>query len=181
MFEIFFENLKSFGWFDGVFLFLILYNTFQSLSKGFVLSLLSFLKWVFALILTIIFLPQLQPWVSDYVDSPFLNQIGLGIILYVLFLFIIILSGKTLSRSIKWTGMGSLDKTFGLFFGVFKGYVVSVCLFSIINWVYPFNNWKYDVDNSIAYNFVEKGSMLLIKEFPTREDLIDTKDNVQNL
>ena len=40
---------------------------------------------------------------------------------------------------------------------------------------------RHDVDNSIAYNFVEKGSMLLIKEFPTREDLIDTKDNVQNL
>ena len=142
---------------------------------------MSFLRWVLALILTIIFVPKFQPWVSDYVDSPFLNKIGLGIILYFIILFIIIQISKALSRSLKWTGMGSLDKIFGLFFGIFKGYVVSICLFSIVDWIYPFKNWDYDVDNSFTYSLVEKGSVLLIEEFPSRDDLIQTKDNVKNL
>ena len=43
-------------------------------------------------------------------------------------LFILIVIGKTLSKTITWTGVGSIDKSFGLLFGVFKGYVVCVCL-----------------------------------------------------
>ena len=39
------------------------------------------------------------------------------------------LVGKALGRAVTWTGVGSIDKSFGLLFGIFKGYVVSVCIF----------------------------------------------------
>ena len=37
------------------------------------------MKYVLALILTIYLVPKFQPWVSEYIDSPFINNIGLGI------------------------------------------------------------------------------------------------------
>ena len=66
-------------------------------------------------------------------------------------LFFTILIGKAFTSSMKWTGFGPLDKTFGLFFGLFKGYVISVCLFTIVNWFYPFNNWSIELNKSLQF------------------------------
>ena len=36
------------------------------------------MKWVISTISTIIFVPKLQPRVSDYIESDFINSVGLG-------------------------------------------------------------------------------------------------------
>ena len=41
--------------------------------------------------------------------------------IFILTLFITILVGKTLGKAITWTGVGSIDKSFGLLFGFLKG------------------------------------------------------------
>ena len=79
------------------------------------------MKWVFSTIITIILVPKLQPIVSEYIQSEFINNIGLGITIFIFTLFIIILIGKTLSKAVTWTGVGSIDKGFGFIFGFFKG------------------------------------------------------------
>ena len=47
--------------------------------KGFSLSLISFMKWIFSTIITIILVPKFQPVVSEYIESEFINNVGLGI------------------------------------------------------------------------------------------------------
>ena len=37
--------------------------------------------------------------------------------IFIITLFITIVLGKALSRAVTWTGVGSIDKTFGLLFG----------------------------------------------------------------
>ena len=111
------------------------------------------MKWVLSTIITIIFVPKFQPIVSDYIQSDFINNIGLGIFIFILTLFTIILIGKTLSKAVTWTGVGSIDKGFGFIFGFFKGYIVSVCLFSILNWFYPFQNWGISTIDAISFKF----------------------------
>ena len=139
--EGFLENtLFKIGWFDGVVLIILLHSIIQCTIRGFTLSFITFLKWIVAFIITIFLFPKFQPWVSDYIDSPFINNFGLSIFIYFVSLFLIILIGKAFSSSIKWTGFGPLDRTFGFFFGVFRGYIVSVFIFTILNWFYPFNN-----------------------------------------
>ena len=109
------------------------------------------------------------------------NSLGLGIAIFVFTLFVIILIGKTLSKAVTWTGVGSIDKVFGLLFGFFKGYVVSICLFSIFNWFYPYQNWGISAEDAISFNLLNKGSEILIDEFPSSEDLIDTKEKIENI
>ena len=46
------------------------------------------MKWVFSTVITIILVPKLQPTVSDYLESEFLNSVGLGIVIFVLSLFL---------------------------------------------------------------------------------------------
>ena len=85
------------------------------------------------------------------------------------------------SKAVTWTGVGSIDKVFGLLFGFFKGYIVSICLFSIFNWFYPYKNWGINVENAASFNIIKKGSEILVEEFPSSEDFLDTKDKIEKL
>ena len=173
--------LSSINIFDIIFLIIMIYFIIQCFLKGFSLSFISFMKWVFALVVTIILVPKLQPWVNDYIESEFINSFGIGIAIFICTIFLTIVLGKSLSRAVTWTGVGSIDKTFGLLFGFFKGYVVSICLFSILNWFYPYQNWGISAEDAISFNIVKKGSEILIEEFPSSEDFIDTKDKIEKI
>ena len=172
------NNINLFDVFVAI---IFVYCIVQCFLKGFSLSLISFMKWVFSTIVTIIFVPKLQPIVREYIESEFINNIGLGIAIFIFTLFLTIVIGKTLSKAVTWTGVGSIDKTFGMLFGVFKGYVVTVCIFSILNWFYPFQNWGISAEDAITFNFVNKGSEILIEEFPSSEDFIDTKEQIEKI
>jgi membrane protein required for colicin V production len=166
---------------DVFFLIVLTYNVVQCFLKGFSLSLISFMKWVVSTVVTIILVPKLQPTVSEYIQSDFINNFGLGIAIFIFTLFITIVIGKTLSKAVTWTGVGSIDKVFGFLFGFFKGYVVSICLFSIFNWFYPYQNWGISAKDAISFNLITKGSEMLIEEFPSNEDFIDTKEKIEKI
>ena len=174
----FFEKINLL---DVFFLLVIAYNVIQCFLKGFSLSIISFMKWVLSAIVTIILVPKLQPLVSEYVQSEFINSLGLGIAIFIFTLFITILAGKTISKAVTWTGVGSIDKVFGFLFGFFKGYIVCVCFFSILNWFYPYQNWGISAKEATSFNIIIKGSEILIEEFPSSEDFIETKEQIEKI
>ena len=181
MIDILQDFLLRINFFDIFVFIIVIYNVFQCFFKGFSLSLISFSKWILSTIVTIILVPKLQPITSEYIESEFINNVGLGIAIFVFALFITIIIGKTLSKAITWTGVGSIDKVFGFLFGFIKGYIVCVCLFSILNWFYPYQNWGISAEDAISFNLIEKGSNLLIEEFPSSEDFIDTKEKIEKI
>ena len=149
--------------FDLIVFLTVVYSMAQCTAKGFMMSLLSFSKWLIALIITIVLVPKLNPWVQGYIESKFVTDIGLGIF-------------------ITYSGLGSVDKTFGLIFGIFKGYVICVCIFSLFNWFYPHQDWPIEVENTYSFKIIYKGSELLIEEFPNSKDYYDkTKDEIENI
>ena len=175
------EFFSRLNFFDVIFIFILIYFVIQCFVKGFTLSLISFMKWVISTIITIILVPKVQPIVSEHIKSDFINNVGVGIVIFILTLFLTILIGKVMGKTLTWTGVGSIDKTFGLLFGIFKGYVVSVCIFSILNWFYPYQNWGISVEDAFSFNLVKKGSEMLIEEFPSSEDFIDTKEKIEKI
>ena len=172
------NNINLFDFFVFV---IFVYCVIQCFLKGFSLSLISFMKWVLSTIVTIILVPKLQPTVSDYIESEFINNVGLGVVIFIFTLFLTILIGKALGKAMTWTGVGSIDKTFGMIFGIFKGYIVTVCIFSILNWFYPFQNWGISAEDAITFDLVNRGSEILIEEFPSSEDFIDTKEKIEKI
>ena len=178
----FFEDfLKSLNIFDASVFLIFTYCVIQCFVKGFSLSLISFSKWVVSTIVTIILVPKLQPVVSDYVESEFVNNVGLGVVIFILTLFLMIVTGKAIGRAVTWTGVGSIDKAFGLIFGFFKGYIVAVCIFSILNWFYPYKNWGISAEDAFTFSFIVRGSEILIDEFPSGKDFIDTKEQIEQI
>ena len=95
MINDFFETLiKNFNWFDIIVAIIFFYCIIQCSVKGFSLSLISFMKWILSTVVTIILVPKLQPTISDYIESEFINNIGLGLVIFIFTLFLQLLSEK---------------------------------------------------------------------------------------
>ena len=168
--------------FDLIVVLIVVYAMAQCAAKGFARSLLSFSKWLLALIITIILVPKLNPLVQDYIESKFVADIGLGVFIYIIALFVIINIGKAISSAVTWTGLGSVDKIFGLIFGIFKGYVICVCIFSLLNWFYPHQNWPIKAEGSFSFEKIYKGSEFLIGEFPNSMDYYkETEEKIEKI
>jgi len=168
--------------FDLVVFLVIIYSMAVSAAKGFMMSLLSFSKWLLALIITIILVPKLNPLIQDYIESKFVTDIGLGIFIYIISLFVIINIGKAINKTVKYTGLGSVDKSFGLIFGIFKGYIICVCVFSLLNWFYPHNKWPIETEGTYSFEIIYKGSEFLVDEFPNSKDYYDqTEEKLEQI
>ena len=173
---------NSISAFDLIVFLVILYSMTQCAAKGFMGSLLSFSKWLFALIITIILAPKLNPWVQNYIESKFITDIGLGVFIYIVSLFVIMNIGKAISSAVTWSGLGSVDKTFGLIFGIFKGYVICVCIFSLLNWFYPHQKWPLKAEGTYSFEIIYKGSEFLIDEFPnSKEYYEETEEKIEKI
>jgi membrane protein required for colicin V production len=173
---------SSISAFDLIVFLIVVYSMTQCAAKGFMGSLLSFSKWLLALIITIILVPKLNPWVQDYIESKFITDIGLGVFIYIVSLFVIINIGKAISSAVTWSGLGSVDKIFGLIFGVFKGYVICICIFSLLNWFYPHQKWPLKAEGTYSFEIIYKGSEFLIDEFPNSKDYYEeTEERIEKI
>ena len=173
-----FENISSF---DLIYVFFTILSLIKCSKKGFVLSLIAASKWLLAYILTLIIFPKVKPLVEGIIDSEYVLDIILGIGIFVIIIFLILMINKGIGKAVTYSGLGTLDKIFGFFFGFLRSYIICVCIFSTISIIYNYEKWPIDFEKSFTFSYVEKGSNYLIKEFPNEENYNDAKEKVQEL
>ena len=166
---------------DLIYLVITILSIVKCYTKGFVLSILAASKWLLAYVITLVLFSRIKPYFKNIIDSEYVLDISLGIIIFVLVIFVILMINKSISKAIKFIGLGRLDSIFGLFFGFIRGYIVCVCLFSVIDIVYNYNKWPINVKKSYTFPYREKGSNYLVKEFPNEETYQDSKEKITDL
>ncbi len=166
---------------DIIFLIITIFSIIKCYSKGFILSLLSASKWLLAYVVTLILFPRTKPYFKNIIDSEYVLDVTLGVAIFVLVIFIILVVNKGISKTVKFVGLGRLDSVFGLFFGFIRSYVICVCLFSAVDIVYNYSKWPINTDKSYTFPYIEKGSIYLLKVFPNEKKYQDSKDKIEEL
>ena len=166
---------------DLVYLIITILSLINCYKKGFVLSILSMAKWLLAYVITLILFPRVKPYFKDIIDNEYVLDVGLGIIIFVVVIFLVLLVNKGISKAVNYTGIGGLDTTFGFFFGFIRAYIISVCIFSGFHIVYNYDKWPINKDQSYVFPYLKKGSNYLIKEFPNEKTYQDSKEKIEEL
>ena len=166
---------------DLIYLIITILSLVSCYKKGFILSILSIAKWLLAYVITLILFPRIKPYLKDIIDNEYVLDIGLGIAIFIVVIFLVLLVNKGISKAVKYTGIGGLDTTFGVFFGFIRAYIISVCIFSGIHIVYNYDKWPINLDQSYIFPYLEKGSKYLIKEFPNEKTYQDSKKKIEDL
>ena len=166
---------------DIIYLIITIFSLIKCYNKGFVLSILSMAKWLMAYVITLIIFPRAKPYLEDIIDSEYILDIGLGVAIFIVVIFLILMINKGISKAINYTGIGTLDTTFGFFFGFLRAYIISVCIFSGIHIVYNYDKWPLNVNKSYVFPYIEKGSNYLLKEFPDEKTYQNSKEKIEEL
>ena len=179
------DALKSFyeaiSIIDLIFLIITILSVLKCYRKGFILSLLSASKWLLAYVVTLILFPKIKPYLKGIIDNEYVLDVTLGLVIFILVIFTILLVNKGISKTVKFVGLGRLDSLFGLFFGFVRSYIICVCLFSAINIVYNYNKWPINNDKSYAFPYIEKGSIYLIEVLPNEKNYQDSKKKIEDI
>ena len=166
---------------DLLYLVVTIFSLIKCYKKGFVLSILSMAKWLLAYILTLLIFPRVKPYLKDIIDNEYILDVGLGVAIFIIVIFLVLMINRGISKAIKYTGIGSLDTVFGFFFGFLRAYIISVCIFSGIHIVYNYDKWPINVDKSYTFPYLKKGSNYLLKEFPDEKTYQDSKEKIEEL
>ena len=181
MIEIFEDFYQTISIIDILYLIITILSLIKCYKKGFVLSILSIAKWLLAYVITLILFPIIKPYFKNIIDNEYMLDVSLGVAIYIVVIFLILFINKGISKAISYTGIGSLDTTFGFFFGFIRAYIISVCIFSGIHIVYNYDKWPINMDQSYVFQYLEKGSNYLIKEFPNEKTYQDSKQKIEEL
>ena len=179
--EILKEFYNSISVLDLIYLIITILSLIKCYIKGFVLSVLAMAKWLLAYILTLIIFPRIKPYVKDIIDNEYILDIALGISIFIILIFFILLINKGISKAVKYTGLGNLDTIFGFFFGFVRSYIIAVCIFSALHIVYNHDKWPINHNKSYIFPYLKKGSNYLLKEFPDEKTYQDSKEKIKEL
>ena len=179
--EVLKEFYNSISILDLVYLIITILSLIKCYIKGFVLSVLAMAKWLLAYVLTLIIFPRIKPYVKDIIDNEYILDIALGISIFIIVIFFILLINKGISKAVKYTGLGNLDTIFGFFFGFVRSYIIAVCIFSAVHIVYNHDKWPINHNKSYIFPYLKKGSNYLLKEFPDEKTYQDSKEKIKEL
>ena len=115
MLEIINDFYKAISIIDLIYLILTILSLINCYKKGFILSILSMAKWLLAYIITLILFPKIKPYVKDIIDNEYVLDVGLGIIIFVVVIFLV------LSKFIPT-----------IYFGVFTGLAMLLAMISVL-------------------------------------------------
>jgi len=166
---------------DLIYLLITVWSLISCYKKGFVLSILSMAKWLLAYVITLILFPRIKPYVQDIIDNEYVLDVSLGIAIFIVVIFLVLLINKGISKAVQYTGIGGLDTTFGFFFGFVKAYIICVCIFSGVHIVYNYDKWPTNLDKSFTFPYLKKGSNYLIKEFPNEKTYQESKEKIKDI
>ena len=181
MIEVIVDFYDSASIIDIIYLIITILSLIKCYKKGFVLSILSMAKWLLAYIITLIIFPRAKPYLKDVIDNEYVLDVGLGISIFIIVIFLVLMINRGISKAIKYTGIGSLDTLFGFFFGFIRAYIICVCIFSGVHIVYNYSKWPVNLDKSYIFPYLEKGSNYLLKEFPNEKTYQDSKEKIEEL
>ena len=181
MFDILRDFYDAISIIDLMYLIITLMSLIKCYKKGFVLSILSMAKWLLAYVITLMVFPRVRPYLKDIIDNDYILDVGLGMAVFVIVIFLILMINKAISKSVHYTGVGSLDTVFGFFFGFIRAYIISICIFSAVHIVYNYEKWAINENKSYIFPYLKKGSNYLIKEFPDEKTYQNSKEKIEEL
>ena len=85
---------------DLIYIVITIWSLISCYRKGFVLSILSMAKWLLAYVVTLILFQRVKPYVEDIIDNEYVLDVGLGIAIFVVVIFLVLLVNKGISLSL---------------------------------------------------------------------------------
>ena len=162
--------------FDIFSLIIIIFSALFSLKGGLITSLLNLTKWILLVLVLKYAFNYLRVPFTDALDlSPTLTDILIFTSVLIVGYVIFTILNRLILGLLNADKTGPINRLFGLVFGIIRGYILVVIIFSVlINWSVSENIVNSYNENSVLFEIIESGNRIL-KIVPQQiQDRIDS-------
>lgn len=121
------------SWVDISIFAIISLSVLVGVLRGFVREVLSLLVWVLAFWVALEYTPKLADLFVDVIMASSPRLVMSFVILFLVTLVLGGVIGYIISKLVRKTGLGSLDRSIGMFFGLARGVVIIAVLVMLMN------------------------------------------------
>ncbi len=151
----------------GIVLILALSAAF-AFFRGFVHELLAIGSWIGAGVATLYGFPYAQPEARKYIPSEIMADMTAGIAIFLVVLIVLSIVTRLLSRRVRDSALGPLDRSLGLLFGALRGAVLVCIAWLMLLWVVPREDHPGWIAEARGLPLVERGGTLIADLIPGR-------------
>lgn len=147
---------------------IVLISGLLALARGFVREVLSVGAWVGAAIATLYLFEFAQPVARTYIEVELIADIVAGVALFVVALIALSLISHALSRRVRDSALGPLDRSLGLVFGLVRGAALVALAYLIFAALFPPEDRPAWVVEARTEPFMAEGAEVLAAVLPER-------------
>lgn len=124
-------------WIDILVIGILLISGAFAYARGFVHEVLSIAAWIGAIFATLYGTPVLEHFTLQFIEDPFIASLVTYIVVFVVALTILSITTRRISRSVKESALGPLDRALGFLFGLVRGAVIVALVWIGYAWMTP--------------------------------------------
>ncbi len=136
---------------DIIIIFIVAVSALISINRGFIREVLSIVGWVIGAILVATFLPIALPFLSEHINSEGTARVVGAFGIFGAFMIFWMIFSSSIASKIKASKLGNIDKGLGLFFGLFRAFLLVVLMFILVGFVYPKKEDKPEIFEESKY------------------------------
>lgn len=156
------------NWVDIIVLAVIAVSAWLAFMRGFVREALGMGAWVGAAALAILYAPGLEPRVGEWIGSPGLTTPVTFFGVFVGALIVLSVAAAMVSHGVHSVGLGSVDRSLGVLFGLVRGAFLVVVLYIIAgNFSVSTGSWPLAIQHSQALPITAQGAAWLMGKIPS--------------
>lgn len=157
-------------WIDILVIVILLVSGAFGYARGFVHEVLSIAGWAGATFATIYGTPVLKHFTLQFINDPFISALVTGILLFIGTLIILSLATRQISKGVKESALGALDRALGFLFGLLRGALIVCLLWIGYEWTTPPKELPEWVSTARTMPMVIQGADMLKALVPPSED-----------
>lgn len=152
--------------FDFAIIAVLMISASLSLLRGFTKEVLSIIGWIVSGYAAIFLGPSLKPLLASYIDVDWAVSAGAMLIVFLIVLIASSIGSSYIAGSIKGTGLGPLDRTLGVGFGLLRGAFI-ICMFYFgISAVIPEDDHPSFIADAQLRPMVQTGTKVFVAVVP---------------
>ena len=159
---------------DIVVVAVLLISGLLAFFRGLVHEVLSVSAWIGAGFATLYGYPLLTPYVMEVISSELVAQIVAGVVVFIAVLILISLLSHSITKRVKESALGALDRSLGFVFGLVRGAFLVCLSWLLLSWVLPSEDRPEWLQEAKSRPIVETGAEILEALVPEdiREDSV---------
>ena len=170
MLEIKFIDLINI--FDIAVLVIIFFSCFFAFKNGLIKSIFNLAKWIIIVILIKFSFEFLRPFFDDYIKNSTISDIAIFLATFICSYILLSTFNRILIGIIQPNKSGFGDYILGSIFGLLRGYIVVVLIFTSLNSTFAYSNWPMFLQSGTLIEAIQYGEEIL-DTIPKRVDDVE--------